>query len=569
MKLHSPQFQKRLRRGVKKNIRKSRELKKEYRQAKKFRKHINIGWLFRAALSFGFGAGVMAVVRATGHPVTGLAMIALWSLVWVFFHAESLWMFLHSHLDILALRLLPVSDAAIFWWQLQKFFRRVIFSFLDLLAGFGAVGLFLKLSTAQWLVVPLIIALSWGTLLALAALCAIHIPRKKRQMMTFAIYLSGFVLFYAVKMDGGAVLGWLDRIAPDLNWMLPTGWPVTLFQLLLPDSPPTAIFSMAPVAFLLWSLKSSFARLRNDFRFEEHVLPMIPDIVPAMNPKESAIAGSAPQPAQNLGLSAIEEIVQSRRFLEPVPWPQRGWFEKQLWNWFDCRERVLSEFAFPKGYAITVPWRNALRNLAVAMAAAFTLGLVDPTLKNWIMGTGLFVTVCQALAQILGCGVAFRPMFCSGVNIPIYAGYGIGYRELSRLLLKYSAVQLPLFIPFITFCGVLTTSLLKLSWQMGLVIGFKAGILMFAGRFIFIMFSFSGGTNDSSRFRIRTLIQIILVMGLGTTFLGLGAASLFVPNAPVAWGMLMLSVLMAYGMFTTYGWFYRANRFDLMSIPRR
>ncbi len=42
MKLHSPQFQKQLRRGVKKAIRESRELKKEYRRAKKFRTRTNL-----------------------------------------------------------------------------------------------------------------------------------------------------------------------------------------------------------------------------------------------------------------------------------------------------------------------------------------------------------------------------------------------------------------------------------------------------------------------------------------------------------------------------------------------
>jgi hypothetical protein len=569
MKLHSPQFQRKLRRGVKKAIRGSRELTKEYRQAKKFRKHFRVGWVLRAFFSFGLGAGTMAIVKATGHPISGLAAIALWSFALIFIYAQSLWTFLHTHFDILALRLLPVSDATILRWQLQKFFPKAIWSLLDLVMGFGALGLFLNFSPGQWLFLPLIIALSWGTLLSLVAVCTIHVPRKVRQIITAAIWIFGFLVFFAVRIDGKLVLNLLDQFAPDLSLLLPTGWPVLLFQLLLPGGSWTTILALVPVAILVASLKNSFARLQNDFRFEEHLLPIVPDIIPATSAQDSAPAGQTAPPARNLGLTAIEAIILSRQFLEPLPWSQRGWFEKKLWNWFDSREKALAEFTFPKGYEITVPWWKATRNLAVAVAAAMILGPIDPTLKNWIMGLGLFITVCQALAQILGSGVAFRQMFCSGVNIPIYAGYGLGYRELSRLLLKYSAIQLPLFIPFIALCGVLTAWLFQLPWQMGMIIGFKAGALMSAGRFILIMFAFSGGTNDGSKFRLRTLVLIAVMIGLIIAFVGFGAAGLFVPSAPAAWALLMLAVLTAYALFRIYGWFYHANRFDLMSLPRR
>jgi len=569
MKLHSPQFQKKLRRGVKKAIRDSRELTKEYRQAKKFRKHVRVGWVLRAIFSFGLGAGVMAIVKATGHPITGLAAIALWSFASIFVYAQSLWTFLHTHFDILALRLLPVSDITIFRWQLQKFFPKAIWSLLDLLIGFGALGLFLNFSPVQWLFLPLIIAFSWGTLLSLVAICAIHVPRKVQQIITAAIWIFGFLVFFAVRIDGKLVLNLLDRFAPDFGLLLPTGWPVLLFQLLLPGGSWTAILAFLPVAILLASLKNSFTRLQNDFWFEEHLLPIVPDIIPTPSAQDSAPAGQTAAPTRNLGLTAIEAIILSRQFLQSLPWSERGWFEKKLWTWFDSREKALAEFTFAKGYEITVPWWKATRNLAVAVTAAVILGPLDPVLKNGIMGVGLFITVCQALAQILGSGVAFRQMFCSGVNIPIYAGYGLGYRELSRLLLKYSAIQLPLFIPFITLCGVLTTWLFQLPWQMGIILGFKVGVLMSAGRFILIMFAFSGGTNDGSKFRLRTLVLIAVMIGLIIAFVGFGAAGLFVPNTPVAWALLILAVLAAYALFRIYGWFYHANRFDLMSLPRR
>jgi hypothetical protein len=69
--------------------------------------------------------------------------------------------------------------------------------------------------------------------------------------------------------------------------------------------------------------------------------------------------------------------------------------------------------------------------------------LVSPTAGVWILAGGLFVTFCQALAQVVTTGRAFQLIRCSGVNIPLYAGYAIGFRELARFLFKYSMVQFP------------------------------------------------------------------------------------------------------------------------------
>jgi hypothetical protein len=568
MKLHSPQFQKQLRRGVKKAIRESRELKQEYRLAKKFQKNIKSAWFFRSAFSVAFGFGVFGITATTGHPVTGLAVITLWTFWLIFFHAQGLWSVLHTDADIVTLRLLPVSEAIIFRWELQKFLRKACMSLLDLIAGFAALSWFLKFSAAQWLVIPPIALISWLTLMALDALCVIHVSRRVYSMFAASLFIFGFFLLFGYNIAGNLLLNLLDRTAPDLNLLLPTGWAVSLFQLLLPEGRWFTLM-LVPVALVIWSLKNSLNRLRNGFRFEEQILPMVPDLVPGMDEDDlEDVRTTVPEP-QHLGLTDIEEMVDSRLFLVPESWHQRGRYEKWLWNWLDSREKVLSDFVFPMGsYAITAPWLKTLRNLVIAVAVAFVVGLVSPTGKLWILGTGLLITVLQALGQILNTGVAFRPMFCSGVNIPVYAGFGIGYRELSRLLIKCSVVQLPLFIPFITVCGTLVVMMFDLPWQMGVIIGFKASILLFATRFIFIMFAFSGGTNDSSKFRVRTLMLFAAILSLGGAFLGLGAASLLVP-APSAWFFPVLAVLDAYVLFAVYGWFYHANRFDLMNIPRR
>jgi len=568
MRLHSPAFQKRLRRKVKAAITESAALKKEYRQARKYRRRYSLNWFGRGALSVGLGILVYNIAGLTNHPVTALAAIAIWMFGWIFFRAQSLWTLLHANRDIMALRLLPISDAAIFRWQIQKFGQKSIYSLFDLMAGLGGLVLFLDLPPSAWLAVPLIAAIGWVTLLALAALCVFFVPRKARQIIASGFIIGGFFSLYLSRFVARPILEFIDRFGPDLISFLPTGWPVSLFQLLPPNPRWSALVALLPIALTIWSLTYSIRRLRNGFRFEEQLLPVAPDIIPTSETEASGTMPPANQHQVHLGLTAIEELIQSRKFLEPVSWQNRGWFERWLWGWLDARERVLSEFAFPRGYAITIPWRNTFRNLVVAVAAAFAAGLASPTLKIWILGFGLLVTSAQALAQMLGSGNSFRSIFCSGVNIPIYAGFGIGYRELARLLIKCSIVQLPLFIPFVMVWSVLIEQLYDVPWQAGIVFGFKGSILLFAARFILITFRFSGSTNDSSRFRSRSFFLMFLVVSLVFAFLGLGGAGLFVPDAMAAWMMWALAVLDAYLLFRLYGRLYNANRFDLMSVPR-
>jgi hypothetical protein len=103
----------------------------------------------------------------------------------------------------------------------------------------------------------------------------------------------------------------------------------------------------------------------------------------------------------------------------------------------------------------------------------------------------------------------------------------------------------------------------------GALIGVKAAGLILVSRWIFVTFAFSSGTNDSSMRSFRSLAILLLIVVCNLGFLGLGAGSLFAPRQDLAWLLWGLAVVDAYGFFRFYGWFYNANRFDLMSIPRQ
>jgi hypothetical protein len=567
LKLHSPSFEKSLRRGVRKAVQSSPALKQEYRNAKKaIRRRVRVEWLFRPIFSCILGFLVWFVIETTHHPVTALAIISIWNLLLLSAFTQNLLLMLFRANDLSALLILPISESAIFQWKLQKFFRKfAMLSVLDQIVGFGVLGFCLHFSYAQWILAMTLAILSWVMLLALTALCAARLPRLKYQIITSSIYLFGFVLLMAHKLIGNAVLAFIDSMAPRLNLLLPTGWIPSLFQLILPEGQWMIAGLIVPVVFVIYTIKKSLELLRSQLKYKEHVTREASDQIPGREHKTAATDETI-KPS-SVGATAIEEIIQSRQFLFQEQ-PQ-GWFERRLWEWLNPREKSVAEFAFARGFSITKPWKTILRNFLLMVVAGFVVGMVSLTVEFWIFGIGLFITFCQCLAQILGNGTAFRVMFNSGVRIPIYAAYPITFRELSGTLFKSAVIQLPLFIIYTMACAVLIAHLTGLDFSKGIILGFKVGFLVFAGRFITTTLAFSSCTNDSTRFRIRTIALIPLFLGGVGLFLVLGGAALFVSNALVAWLLWLIALFDAYALFRIYGWFYHANSFDLMSFPRR
>jgi hypothetical protein len=567
VKLHSPGFERKLRRGVKQAVHSSRALKREYR-ANRWRKHYHLNVLLRPLLSLGFGFVVWYIAVQTGHGITGVAAINLWTMAWVFVRAQNLRMNLYAASDLPALSMMPLPAHVIFRWELWKFLRASLPSLLDLAVGFGALAWFAGLSVPGWVGIIPIAILSWLTLVTLAVLCIARVPRLPYPLIASGLLLAGIAVFFARSFMGAVLIAALDRVAPTANWLLPTGWPASLFLLLPPNHLWAALGLLVPIGLLFWTVTNSLAVLRKNYRFGEIALPEAADLPPDAAPESSLKGDELAEAPRRIGLTAIEDIVESRQFLARPKWPDNGWFERRLWDWLNEREKALAEFAFPDGINLSDAWIKVARNFAVVALAAWAAQFADATLMNWVLGAGLLVVFLQVFAVVLGTGAAFRAMVCSGVKIPLYAAYAIGYRELAGLLFKCSVVQLPLAVAFLTLCGAVVGWLADLPIVVATVIGFKMGFLLMSARLILIALAFSSGTNDSTRLRLKNLPPLAIILGCAAIFLVLGGTGLFVPGAVASWVLWLLALLDAYAFFRIYGWFYNGNRFDLMSLPR-
>jgi hypothetical protein len=329
------------------------------------------------------------------------------------------------------------------------------------------------------------------------------------------------------------------------------------------------------MAILFLTVPNSIRLLRRDFGFKEVAWrfdpDVFPDLIPAVAPGALSADGAAPHLPDSrghLGETAIADIIISRQFLAPPAWPSCGPIERWLWRLLNNRERALAEFIFPGGVRLSASWLSIFRMMLVAAAAGLFAGLASDTAKYWIIGIGFGIAAIRVLAAFLGTGSAFTPVPSSGVNIHRYAGFGIGFDELSKFLLKLSLAQLPALMGFTLAVALMVSWFAHLPPLFATGAAFRLAFLLLASRLILIPCRISACTNDTSKIRMSALLIILGGAVSICLFLALGFFTVILPSW-AGWLACGLAALDAFALFCFYRWFYHRNSFDLMSLPQR
>jgi hypothetical protein len=564
MKLHSPRFERGLKRMVKETIRQSPELKREYRKTRRYSRDLNLGWIWRLVLTFILGGIAWHIQEQTGHINAVLAFAGIYLLAALCLRSLSLLKCLNFSVDQPALTNLPVSMNAIFRWQIQKLFLGSLFLLIDLLVILGVLACMNDFSSWKWAITLIYAVVAWSYMLSLALFCALRFPHWPYQLVSSGLFLLGFVLFIGRSVLEPWTLRLLDGAAPALNIFLPTAWPVASFELLRQPDHWWLLVLWLPVVVIIGSFKNSLTGLRDGLSYREIIDEPASDLLPGEDPQLQTQL----ETSRHLGITEIEGVVASGTFMEQPGIVLQQFPERKLWAWLNVRERVLAEFTHPTGMAIGSAWRKIYTILLGTTFLVILAGWINPVFQLSTLGLGVFVVFCMSLANLANHGRAFAQMCSNGVNIPMYANFGIGFKELTRFFLKYSIIQLPFLLGICLVLAGLSAWCLKFPITVGLIFGLKLAGLIYAGNIILIVFAFSSGTNDTSRFRLSSILMVIGVVMFGFAFLGLGAASLFIPFPLPAFLLWVGALFDAWLFYWSYGCFFRFCRFDLISQQR-
>ncbi len=567
MKLHSPRLERVLRRRVRKEIRASPRLKREAR-AGSMRSHVRAGAGIARTLSTAvFIAATLAAGSRTGHFESGLAMVALWAAFFLFIQPQKLLAKLFLAQDVQTLSHLPITSADIFRRQLGEYFRSTLWLLTDLVLAYAMLA---GCDTAPpgfgWAVIPAGVA-TWLITISLALIGLMHFPRFPF-LAVAALPWMGLCFVVVLNEWFGTVagtIGLLDRYAPDLLLVLPTGWPAEHTLAAAGQRHWLLFILVIPIGLFALLAFNVLVKIGREYRITEPVLPESPDLLPGQKPGPAAPVVPTEFPPARVGLSEIEEAVLERQFLAPGWATSRGWLERRLWGKLSPREKGLVDFAFPNGYELTRKWKGIFRNMIIAWLITGGLALA----KQFTAAAGfgiisLFVNGFQMLLPFFARGRAFNGVYNNGMATPIYAGLPVGFDELARTLLRFSAVQLPLVALWSLAWGIVLMIPARPPLWYGAVAGVKLTGILFAGRYIILMGCFSSGSNDSRRFRINTIPLLIFVSVFGVLYLICGGASMFVPDQRIAWGLFAAACACALLLFYGYRWFYHRSRLDLL-----
>jgi hypothetical protein len=565
MKLHSPPFERDLKRAIREAVRSAPELRREYRRTRRFRRSLDLAVLWRLSIPFVLGFCTWFIAGKTGHPATALAAGSIYLLAALCFRVQGLWSRLYFSSDLAALTILPVSTARMFHWQIQKFFRESMYVLIDIAAILGTLACFGHFPLWKWALTLLYLALAWSSFIGMTVFCVLRFPRRPFQLIANFLVPMGVILFFGRKVVGPLALGFVDQHASEILLCLPTAWPMASFAWLARSEDWWALTLCLPVLFIIINLKHWLTGLQATFGYAEYVAQPAADLVPG-----DSIPKAAPEEAPRaLGLSEIEEVVTSGSFLAQPATPLKQFPERVLWAWLTPRQKALAEFVHPSGMAIGAAWKNIYLVLLATCGLAPLAGSFNEWAQWSTLGFGALMIFSMVLVTFVNHGRAFVPMWGGGMTIPMYASFGVGFRELGGFFAKYTLVQLPFLTGVLLITGSLLAWRVHLPVAMGLLIGLKLAGLLLAGRFILAVFAFSSGSNDSSRFRLSAFFLVVFAVVSCVSFLGLGAASLMVPSF---WAGVLLwaaALLIAWLFFAGYGWFFRSVRFDQMSQPRQ
>ncbi len=575
MKLHSPAFEKVLRKKVRAAIRRSPELKREYKRHRKTAATWGATFFSRGFASFFLIALLMKADDRHLSLGTQLALVSLWLTALTCMHVGRIRECLYSSNDLATLNYLPVERGLVFQWEWQKSEQHSRWGLLACsLTSFSMLAALHGLTGWAWLLVIALAVCQWRLAVSCAALLNwshFFLPVPLLGLLLGGFILGGSLAFQILPVP---VQTWVDAYANYVNVMTPAGWVCLLFRQLLPGGDVIIWVLLVPVLVLLFQFKSAREKVFEGYQFTEMVRDSPPDVILNELEKSPEIdaKGEVDQPALTMfsprraGTTEIVDGIRAGSMFEKINWADSGRIEAAVVRWFTAREEAIVASMTPNAPQWTRHWWLAARCLLAGGSVAWLTMVKFPTVSAVMLIGSIAAVGLLLLPHGNDLRRAFMPYRLNGLNVPFHAGFPLSYRELSRLLFKIATVRCVAALPLTTIFGLAVGWVAAGSPWLGAAYGFKLPLLALAMQPLAVAGSFSQGTNDTSSRKLVALAIVGVLVLVAIFLLVFGVGGLLCPYPGIDIAALAVAGGIAYAFFRFYGWLYHRNYFDLIKM---
>lgn len=574
MNLHSPEFEKRLRRRVCVEIRASPGLRREAKRLKR-----------RRASTFGDSGGHLVAMTLLAFIVLSASVdlpaklmfgvVALWGVGCAFNLANRLLTTLYGAPDLPLLAYHPISDQTVFDWQWAKCRRFSFWYLADFGVAYAMIAGLTYHTQQAWLTVPVLAVVGWLTVLALAAFMAAYFPSWLRFPLGLPVFGTLFLVALSWSSLPASLQDWIQESSGFVGVVLPTGWLGHAIRHGLAEGWTIHFLILVPAAAVVMLLKPARNRLRTRYQFLslEHGSVSSAVIQPAGMAGEHLDESSAAfLPGRSVppttSVSEIEEGISNRSFLDALNWSQLGFLERIGSRWLSPRERLIAESMSAGVPCWTALWRRGGKMLLWVSVLTLLLAQGVREAGKWVLIYGGIL----AGIHVVPLGSVLSRTFFShvqgGVKLAFHAGFPVGFREIARASLMVSFIRWVAAIPLVLAYAALLGWYLARNPVAGIGVGVRGLLLVLVTQPAIVALQFSSGTADTARVTLRTLFWVSLAVLCGLIYAGLCFAVFLAASQLTVGICLLLNAGFAYGFGAFYAWQLNRNRFDLIQIQR-
>lgn len=401
--------------------------------------------------------------------------------------------------DVGVLSYLPLSDTDFYRRQRNRLMVHVIFAFYLVTLGYGYFAWADQFPLEGWLAATALAFLQGLMFIAIPLLLPVRRPTRFYAL----VGIGAFGLASFAGLVGFMLKPYVEGHCWPAFILLPTGWINGAFYYGLVQREAVGWLLLVPTFGVL-----ALAARRACLPFAIKEFSYLPGGgAQAILENHGWWVRRTPQAslreAEAPSAEEIETRLRHRTFLRDWNEQDVGWIERTLARWSSKRERALITFLF----GLPPRWSLAWKRSALWMTGcAALLAVPFPTEVHMFLVLPMTLLSCIFFAQ--------KQVDQSQGDIPPYALFPAGYREISVTLIKAAVVRCLPFLPLGAGCGALAAWRLGYPATEGVLFILKAFYFSVPTELWFITFFFANGTNDTAHVRRRIwLMALIGILG--------------------------------------------------------